>query len=265
MINRYNLPIGGLVLAVFALAAVPAAQAGPLTISDSYSTGATNSPDVIGDARRFDAKQIVFLERSATNWVVEVHANYNNGDAGLNPFRLNGNTTSHYLHVGDLLFSTDGTNYNYGVPLDTHDGNSNSTVGNPNVTQGHLYGYDGSGGFTLTSNVAYGGPGTYRFGQPVWINPSNATHQGNGTSTSTNTGNLVITTLSFTPSPQFWSDYAQNGLFVRFASATCGNDLIDGYIPGVVPEPSAYVVMAFGLAFVGFQYRRRSAAKARIS
>jgi hypothetical protein len=76
-----------------------------------------------------------------------------------------------------------------------------------------------------------------------------------GTRASSPTNAQVITTLAFDPrGTGFWSDLSDYGLDVHFASATCGNDVIDGAID--TPEPGTYLLVGLGLLGLA-RFRRK--------
>ena len=244
------------ILPVAALAALnPLAGETAQVITDPYA-GASYSghaePDVIGKAEFFDIEQIRFTELTRQAITVELWFNYHAGDQWLAPFRILNPTcdlASAYcveLTVGDLLFDV-GETYRWGAPLVDHDGLAASTL------------YEYAPGGYITSNQKMAGERlAYGTDRPVLIDPSavdwtrqpGAALSGGPLYEMAGTGAYEVkTTLRFaTGGTSLWDTFLENGsLSVHFASAFCGNDVIDGLIHADMPEPDTYFLFGAGL------------------
>lgn len=232
-----------LIAAAAHLAVARAAHAWPIVISDPY--GGNHNPavtccsgDVIGALGGFDVRSLTFSTVSAAAIAGTIRFNYNFGDATLadyafDPAHPSGST----MRVGDLLFSKGGT-YAYGMPLVNHDG----------LLAGNLYQISA----VMTSNQFGLNPARYvwRFGAPVRIDTAGASLLGAGTATTANLGFYeVATSFEFAPGGAFYSDFTGGSLSARFASAICGNDVVEGQIPAV-PEPPSGALLAVGAALL---------------
>jgi len=247
-------------IALFALlfTMTAAAETLPITRYDTYDTtpGAFdrtggNGDDVLGRLRNFDIDYVRFTVITAQEIQALIHVNFNYDGLG-NPTVLNGWAwdSQRFLNSGDLLFDV-GDTYKYGVPI----------VGHDSLIAGSLYSIT-NGAVQYSQNV-FGAGG--RSGIPVWIN-SGETRVGVGYSPTWLRDNIDpnhnpdvagIITLRFTPTAGFLADLATTGLSVHFASATCGNDVLNGNIQyGAVPEPMSMFLMGGGLLALGLFGRR---------
>jgi hypothetical protein len=121
-----------------------------------------------------------------------------------------------------------------------------------------------------TSDHFLNGSGYFwRFGAPADINPAGAVELDAGSAPVTTAlgGAEVQTVLSFTPSSGFFNDLTTQGLSVHFASAVCGNDVLDGRITAT-PEPGSILLLGTVLLIGATALRkkiRREANSASIS
>lgn len=222
----------------FALPTFPLVYTDPLASADPA--------DVIGDPNLFDISSLRFasFDAGSKRFTVEILFNYGGGTS-LSPFSIGGAFTN--LNVGDLLFYS-GSDI-YAVALVTRG----------RLDAGDLYKVTG----TQTAQQVLGlGPeedGNYRPNAPVWGNTTRATQIGAGTVTAESVGgptNLKVT-LDFVANDAFINGF--DGSMFSFASATCGNDLIQGTIPGSeVPEPGTWALLGAGL--IGLAWMRRRTA-----
>lgn len=226
--------------------------ADPVSIIDPYS-GQNNSgsgpasiaADVIGLYAEFDIDQIVFTSITPGNVTAQIRFNHAlpntlTADPSLQAYSYPGVT----LPVADLLFDVNGV-FTYGVPLVSHD----------SLTAGALYQVQS----VYTSDHFLNGSGYYwRFGAPVDINPAGAVLLDAGSTPVTTVlgGAEVQTVLSFTPSSGFWNDLSAQGLSVHFASAVCGNDVLDGRITAT-PEPGSILLLGSVLLIGASVLRKR--------
>jgi hypothetical protein len=168
------------------------------------------------------------------------------------------------LVPGDLFFydpalpynpldSSSSANLKFGVPLEDHGG----------FLAGNLYGIGGNVG-TETAFAALNGSGDYyRRDMPVLMTGEPENTLGSGTVTVTNYLGGMNAQYEVTVSFSFGDDFknllntGQIGLL--FASADCANDVIQGIVPGAVPEPQPPVLIGFGLAMIAgvYAWRRR--------
>ena len=212
--------------------------------NDAGSGPASVAADVIGSYSEFDIDRIVFTSLSPENVTAQVRFNHAipntlTSDPSLQPYSYPSVT----LPVADLLFDVNGV-FEYGVPLVSHD----------SLTAGALYQVQS----VYTSDHFLNGSGYYwRFGAPVGIDPLGAVllDAGSAPVTTGNGGAEVQTLLSFTPSSGFWNDLTAQGLSVHFASAVCGNDVLDGRITAT-PEPGSILLLGTVL-LIGMSALRR--------
>lgn len=228
---------------------VATASADVFTVVDPFNQA---GPDVIGDQLKFDGQQIS-VNIGATSASIALYFNFGPDNASLDPFSVAGLT----LNVGDLFLQ--GNGFYYGIALRSHNG----------VLAGNLYQINDSVNGVLTARQVLGDPSgvIYRPDEIVWMNNApgaltslagvtqNLVGGGNGT-----TSPELVVTLSF--------DYALNSLIfqnlsddslqLHFATATCGNDIIEGGRP--IPEPSAWAAIGLGLLCLGAKVHRRNRA-----
>lgn len=162
------------------------------------------------------------------------------------------------LDVGDLLFQV-GSHF-YGIPLVSHSGAPNG--GNAslfaNVLADHFY----EATSELTAKTVLNNPSgvTYRPNEDVWLGGT-VTDLGTLTETITfhsgQTPSYVVEFQGQLPAT-FLSDVAANGgLSVDFASATCGNGVLEGSgTLSSVPEPASMMLTGGGLLALGLLRRR---------
>ena len=233
-------------LAALALMGVAApALAAPIVITDPYTGnnapgGGTDSSDTIGVYKKFDIDRLIVQSFTASEVRIRIQTNYNGGDLTLAPINLGGGVPT--LYVGDLLFGVhDGASlhWKFGVALVNHDG----------FDAGDLYEIHGS-----RSSTQYlpGIPFSwYREHTPVRMSPAEVktlTHGAGTVTTSSLGGAEVAIDLAFTPTASFLEEYAEYGLEVHFAVATCANDVLDGHLEGrLVPAPASVGLLGAGL------------------
>ena len=212
--------------------------------NNSGSGPASLAADVIGLYAEFDIDRIVFTSITAGNITAQIRFNHAlpnslTADPSLQAYTYPGAT----LPVADLLFDVNGV-FKYGVPLVSHD----------SLTAGALYREQA----VYTSDHFLNGSGYFwRFGAPVDIDPAGAVQVDVGSAPVTTVlgGAEVQTVLSFTPSADFWNDLTAHGMSVHFASAVCGNDVLDGRITAT-PEPGSILLLGTVL-FLGASALRK--------
>jgi hypothetical protein len=239
-------------------ACVPSAFATSFTVTDPFNAPCSNSSssscDVMGDPLGFDIQKGVF-NFGATSATIDLYFNFGlNTATSLSPFAVN----SVVLSLGDLFLS--GSGFNYGIALQTH-----NTPVSGNVTGGVLYQINNSNG-VLTAAQALGNPTTisYRPTEIVWLRNDGAGSLTNLVAGSVsilgNQGNGVTApefkatiTLNYAAGSQVATNLQSlTGAGVHFASATCGNDVMNG-----VPEPASLGLIGGGLlAFAGLRFRK---------
>ena len=233
----------------------PAYAYGGSTPGDAYN--ASTSSDVLGYLRDFDIDYVKFTTIEAGKIEAQIHVNYAGG--ALDPLELDNWSAYSYpnniqLNTGDLLFDVDGV-YTYGVALTAHDG----------LTAGALYHIANDAplnGFVKNSDIVLETTSGIRSGKPVWIDSSHADEiVGSGISLGSQRDGTTAAwfiNLSFNPTgTSFISELATKGLSVHYASATCANDILDGYMKyGEVPEPTSMILMGGGLLALGLFGRR---------
>lgn len=224
--------------------------------NNSGAGPASLAADVIGLDAEFDIDRIVFTSITPGNITAQIRFNHAfpntlTADPSLQAYSYPGVT----LTVADLLFDVDGL-LDYGVPLVSHD----------SLTAGALYQVQS----VFTSDHFLNGSGYFwRFGVPVDIDPAGAVELDAGSApvTTGRGGAEVQTVLSFTPSSSFWNDLTAHGLSVHFASAVCGNDVLDGRITAT-PEPGSILLLGTILSIGATLLRkkiRRDATSASVS
>jgi len=237
-------------LPVLLLSCVPAAFATSFTVTDPFGVG---SPDVIGANSSFDIQKGEF-DFGSTSATIRLYFNYGPNNTSLAPFNI---TSSLVLSVGDLFIY--GPNYAYGVALATH---NNATSGN--VVAGTLYQINNGNGL-LTASQVLGGTNAidYRPNEYVWLRNLNGglTSAGSGSVSVQGGGNGTsnpefVVTINLTYSSTVGANLT-NAPSIHFASATCGNDIMNGN----VPEPATYGMIGAGLLLAaGVKFRKRNSA-----
>ncbi len=232
------------------LAVAPAALAAPITISDPWGVGA---PDVIGANSSFDIQKGVF-DFGPTSATIKLYFNFGPNNTSLAPFAL-GSVT---LSLGDLFLNGGGVNY--GIALVAH-----NTAVSGDVAAGTLYQINNSNG-QLTASQALGNPQIgYRPNEIVWLRNNGAgsiTPVAVGSVSVQSGGDGVINpefvvTLNLTYSSTIGATLASPS--IHFASATCGNDILEGQIP----EPGSLSLIGGGLLLAaGIKFRRRNGGNA---
>lgn len=212
----------------------------PLTFNDPI---AANDPtDVIGDPAKFDIYSLKFNSYApATNTLqIDIRFNYGGGTA-LSAFNVGGGFPN--LNVGDLLLRTSTTTYAF--VLGAHNG----------LNAGSLYQVTG----TQTAAEVLGSPsGNYRPNSAVWGNGAGASLISAGSMNVNSVGGLdnqLLATLNIVLNNTVFNDL-NNGFDFSFASATCGNDLIEGRVSDI-PEPGTWAMLGAGLIGLGFLRRKR--------
>jgi hypothetical protein len=232
------------------LAVAPAALAAPITILDPWGVGA---PDVVGANSSFDIQKGVF-DFGPTSATIKLYFNFGPNNTSLAPFAL-GSVT---LSLGDLFINGGGVNY--GIALVAH-----NTAVSGDVAAGTLYRINNSNG-QLTASQALGNPSIgYRPNEIVWLR-----NDGAGSITPVAVGSVsvqsggdgvinpeFVVTLNLTYSSTIGATLASPS--IHFASATCGNDILEGQIP----EPGSLSLIGGGLLLAaGIKFRRRNSGNA---
>jgi hypothetical protein len=205
---------------------------------------------VIGDPALYDIQQATL--HIADGWAtVTIYFNYGGGIT-LQPFN-----DGVQLAVGDLFFyaPSDPGNYLYGVPLSSHGG----------FTADSLYKVGGDTKL-LTADAIINNTGYYyRRAQDVWMGgsgtaetiglPVQVAGYGNGVSNA-----LYAATLNFPVNADFMTSVVQDDrIGIAFASAYCGNDVLEGTTTAA-PEPGMFPLLAAGAALIGLGALRRKRA-----
>lgn len=246
-------------LAVMALSSLTATAA-PYThvFNDPYAGQAPgnlgSNGDVVGGLRRFDIESLI-IDGNAGSFTVSIFVNYGQegGDTSLAGINVSPFPT---LYLGDVMFNVGALRY--AIPVISH---TNTGPGPGGLTAANLYLVTGF----LTSKTVLNDPPTsaYRPDSFVWANSNGATNKGTGTRNVQNVGGVeLLITMNVSTTDATFINALENGPFsVHFASATCGNDLLDGDVladtPGV-PEPVTSALIATGL--LALVVARRKAA-----
>jgi len=212
--------------------------------------------DVLGLLKNFDIDYVKFTTIGAQQVEALIHVNY--ADGLVNPitqdwsYWIEGSDgTPHRMTTGDLLFDV-GDTYKWGVALTTHD----------SLIAGTLYQI--ANNEVLTSDQALGTTSGIRAYQPVLIGAGatavpDSLIPGGLFAVRDGDSSAWDITVRFKPGENslFLTALAATGLSVHYASATCANDILDGYMQyGAVPEPMSMVLMGGGLLALGLFGRR---------
>ena len=214
--------------------------------------------DVIGNPALFDIQQ-ASVEIGGGWATVTIDFNYGGGIT-LQPF-----TDGIQIAVGDVFFyaPSDPGNYLYGVPLSSHGG----------FTADNLYQVGGHTTLLTADEIINNTGYYYRRNQDVWLGgsgtpetiglPVQVVNYGDGVSNA-----LYAATLQFPVSTDFVASVIQDDtLGIAFASANCGNDVLEGTTTAS-PEPEMFPLMAIGavmLAVSGALRRKRAQRLLRVS
>jgi len=211
-----------------------------------------SSCDVIGDPALYDIQKADV--HIADGWAtVTIYFNYGGGIT-LRPFN-----DGIPLEVGDLFFyaPSDPGNYLYGVPLRSHGG----------FTADNLYRIGGGTTLLTADTIIHNTGYYYRRTQDVWLGgsgspeaiglPVQVVDYGDGVSDA-----LYAASLEFPVPADFLASVVQDHYVgIAFASAYCGNDVIEG-AAAVSPEPAMFPLVAAGAAMLaGFGMLRRKRAQ----
>jgi hypothetical protein len=229
------------------------APAASIVAIDAYAgpgnTGSSNG-DVIGKLRSFDINYVQ-ISNTGNDVTVVVRMNYGNngGDTTLSPITLSGFPA---VNPGDVLISN-GSNL-WAIPLISH---NNTAPGAGGMTMANLYSVTSF----LTASTVLGNPsgGTYRPNEYVWGNSTGATQLNSGSGTRNvslaNSPYEIEVLINFTTtSTDFLNSLGDSGTLLHFASATCGNDVVNGSPTG---EPASLALMGAGLLGIGLWGRKR--------
>jgi hypothetical protein len=252
---------------LFLLVGCVTCQAGTIydTFDQSQAGGCNNSfaapfstCDVIGNPALYDIQKASV--HIADGWAtVSIYFNYGGGIT-LQPF-----TDGIQLAVGDLFFyaPSDPGDYLYGVPLSSHGG----------FTADNLYRIGDDTTLLTADDIIHNTGYYYRRTQDVWLGgegspetiglPVQVTNYGDGVSNA-----LYDATLEFPVPADFVTSVIQNDqLGIAFASAYCGNDVLEG-TTSAAPEPGMFPLLAAGaamLAVFGMLRRKRAQRLVRVS
>jgi len=255
----YPQGVGIAAMLLFALPALPS-----IAFHDPFP--GTNG-DVIGDARSFD---IQFANITINETVLTVEIGFNFGalnQSNLDSFRYD---WSPWLSPGDILFTTANGIPRWGVPIADHAGSLNGGADSNLLFAGQMYEVLNSSGFMTARQALNDSKTYYRYDSPVWLRDSGGSLAASGFPGFVNVNYLggdgtlgprfnVFLTVA-TPAG-LYELYEAEQLYFTFGSATCGNDIISGFLDpeyggdSANPEPSTWILFTTGLA--GFAYLKR--------
>jgi hypothetical protein len=217
----------------------------PYLITDEFNKPGMS--DVIGDKSKFDIQSaMVTLDPEAVTIVI----NMNFENAAFSPFGFSGTQ----LDVGDVFFEVNGV-FKYGIPVKTHGGSPNGGASADQVEQGHIYEIlDPSRGVFKAKDVLNTPYLVYRYNNTVWLRNDGAGILDDVTISTPSVdfsplGNNGVDAAKYqvtiqTSRPAGLSVGPSDSVKFYFASATCGNDIIEGQL---VPEPGTWSLLGAGL------------------
>ena len=241
-------------IAILALLFTSLLQANSFVITDPFNV--EGDSDVIGNKQLFDIESAMITLDPA---MVTIKIRMNTDNIDLNPFGADPK-----LDVGDIFFDVNGQ-LRYGIPLRDHEGST--SPGGPTglaVLAGHLYQINSLSDGLMTARQALGDPSNYSYRpeQVVWL------WNNNGALTDLNVGSPKVTVANIPgndgvngPLYEIAAQFERPAGFLDnldavqfyFASATCGNDVIEGFL---VPEPGTIFITAGGFLALALLRRR---------